>query len=490
MSLNTIPHQSNSDAIRNVFFKTGDRDLLSELAKSLKKDQSFLYKDYDSLGRKRESMPQISSDDIDSWLMHFSKKAKVKKESKKLKDLKPSQCDFNDEKIISMLDSVDFDPSKRTYLVSKDGYIIDGHHSWACGLEIDNDCEVTCYVVNIKAKELLRRTNIMKISKKVDINDNAIKKSLIKDSKASFTTDLTQTSVENLVNLASNQEAQNILSLTISDDETHFGDFLVFSRTGGLLILRRAELDDLGFRNYCLPGGHIDQGESIKNGAERELLEETNLIPDSSIYVKSYQNDDGSYSHYFACIIDDVDDDPVIDATEHIGYEWIDIDDINKYAFIFDLRSRILEMIDKEELDHLKPIIDSYETMSKAFDTNQIDEETFHAATHIFDSLMKSKPAAIGERRVWGNKEMVKTSSGWVPVSKNNRGKKEDQVSNKKQNSGEEKNISSYSDKELKEYAKKASEQGLENTIKESGDEKARKIAHEELDRRKKEEHV
>ena len=64
----------------------------------------------------------------------------------------------------------------RKYIISLDGYLLDGHHSWAAGLEKDEEASVDVYRVNLPIAKLITRTNKMKIAKKVDIADKDIKK--------------------------------------------------------------------------------------------------------------------------------------------------------------------------------------------------------------------------------------------------------------------------------------------------------------------------
>ena len=138
----------------------------------------FKYKKYSSLGRSRSSMPQIEKNFNDDLLIHFSRslgKNGVKKTKIKLCDLKPTQVEFNTQKIISILEEKS-NPWKNTiFFVSKDNYIVDGHHRWAAGLELNQDQEVDCYVLKLPIKELLRRLNIMKVTSKRDVNDNILK---------------------------------------------------------------------------------------------------------------------------------------------------------------------------------------------------------------------------------------------------------------------------------------------------------------------------
>lgn len=146
---------------------------------SMSKYQSFF--DKPNLGRERSTMPQVDADDIDSFIIHFSnhaggKSKGVEKKRIRIGDLNPSQNEIDEEKVNKM-EAEGYDWRARVFLISKDKFVIDGHHALALGLLQDPDAEVDCYVVNLKGKELLRRTNLLKISRKEDLNGNEVKKS-------------------------------------------------------------------------------------------------------------------------------------------------------------------------------------------------------------------------------------------------------------------------------------------------------------------------
>jgi len=126
-----------------------------------------------NIGRKRDTMPQISSKDIDKFLIHFSDKVKVVPVKVRLNSIKPSQSEFLEDKILDK--TTDDHWKTRRYILSKDNYLIDGHHSWAAGLEMQEDYEVDAYRINLSIKDLLRRTNLMKISRKEDLEGNQSK---------------------------------------------------------------------------------------------------------------------------------------------------------------------------------------------------------------------------------------------------------------------------------------------------------------------------
>lgn len=52
---------------------------------------------------------------------------------------------------------------------------------------------------------------------------------------------------------------------------------LVVNEKGEILILRRSETDERRPLQWDLPGGHLDEGEEMLAGVEREIFEETAL---------------------------------------------------------------------------------------------------------------------------------------------------------------------------------------------------------------------
>lgn len=55
--------------------------------------------------------------------------------------------------------------------------------------------------------------------------------------------------------------------------------------------------------NWTLPGGHLDDGEDPRAGAERELLEETGLEPKSLSFLRTYETGAGHIIHAFSAYV-------------------------------------------------------------------------------------------------------------------------------------------------------------------------------------------
>ena len=64
---------------------------------------------------------------------------------------------------------------------------------------------------------------------------------------------------------------------------THFATGIAVFQDDKLLVVRRVADDDFLAGEWELPGGGVDSGETIEQGATRELQEETNLATDKTI---------------------------------------------------------------------------------------------------------------------------------------------------------------------------------------------------------------
>jgi len=153
----------------------------------------------------------------------------------------------------------------------------------------------------------------------------------------------------------------NDLMEVIADntDTIHYCDAIVTNQKGELLIIQRTSFDTFGAGKWCTPGGKVDQGEFLHQAVKRELLEETGLVATNCNYTCLYKNDDGSYSHYFWCYVDDYSQ-LYVDANEIQQYNWISPSNAYKYDFLLDCADRIMEIFNipfkgkfltKQELD-------------------------------------------------------------------------------------------------------------------------------------------
>ena len=109
----------------------------------------------DTLGIKRDEMPQVKSKDYDELIKHLNKNGvRVTKKSVKASTLKATQKDFNVDKIVGAISKIKTIGTAKPLIVSSDNYIIDGHHRWLAAKNVGDS--ISIMQSNVKVKELLK----------------------------------------------------------------------------------------------------------------------------------------------------------------------------------------------------------------------------------------------------------------------------------------------------------------------------------------------
>lgn len=113
-----------------------------------------------NLGIERKDMPQLPDDVIPGFLQEFQDKGiSVTKGTMKVGQLKATQKEINADKVQGMAQAKregKYDPGKQPIIVSKDGYVLDGHHRWAAMLHDDPSNEMRVYKVDTDIRTLLK----------------------------------------------------------------------------------------------------------------------------------------------------------------------------------------------------------------------------------------------------------------------------------------------------------------------------------------------
>lgn len=156
--------------------------------------------------------------------------------------------------------------------------------------------------------------------------------------------------------------------------KVQFADVLVF-RGGKLLILNRVGERGAVSNDWCIPGGHVDPGETFLQAAKRELFEETGIDMPEDLLIpvgKYIPKRKGVEIHYFMCHIDD--QTPVnilVDAEEETGSEWINPHtELDLYNFIFDMKDNIKRILGIE-------MPDEFQLVMKSFKEGKISKDVF-----------------------------------------------------------------------------------------------------------------
>lgn len=181
-----------------------------------------------------------------------------------------------------------------------------------------------------------------------------------------------------------------------------YSDVLVFDGSGKLLILHRIQ-DGKHCEEgeWCIPGGHVDPGEEHREAAERELKEETGLKLTMAPDPAGFYNDDEADIHYYRAYTEENEPSILVDSTEHDGVEWVDLKDIDKYDFIFDMKDNIKKLLGMEEKEEKGP--DTIEILAKALKSGKITPAVFKEAVEkaknktYFSEKERSKLAKEGE---------------------------------------------------------------------------------------------
>lgn len=150
-----------------------------------------------------------------------------------------------------------------------------------------------------------------------------------------------------------------------------YADVLLF-RGGKLLILQRAGEHMNYTPDWCIPGGHVDEGEDFRTAAQRELFEETGIdVPEDTLMEVGVAKTKNTEIHYFMGHVDD--ESPafvVVDGEEEIGSMWIDPDtELEDYDFIFDMKDNIKKILGLE----VQP--NPVEIVMKAFQEKKVTED-------------------------------------------------------------------------------------------------------------------
>lgn len=150
-----------------------------------------------------------------------------------------------------------------------------------------------------------------------------------------------------------------------------YADVLLF-RGSKLLILQRAGENMNYTPDWCIPGGHVDEGEDFRTAAQRELFEETGIdVPEDTLMEVGVAKTKNAEIHYFMGHVDD--ESPafvVVDGEEEIGSMWIDpVTELEDYDFIFDMKDNIKKILGMEVKSN--PV----EIVMKAFQEGKVTED-------------------------------------------------------------------------------------------------------------------
>lgn len=129
-----------------------------------------------------------------------------------------------------------------------------------------------------------------------------------------------------------NDITDDVLGDTDTNSTTNkqeYADTLLFNKGGQILLAQRSAKDDFKPNKWWIVGGKIEQGETPKQGAIRELAEETDVKLSDLTFVEKVNLSTGDISHRFAGVVKD--DTPIhLKKDELQAYAWVNTDKLGE----------------------------------------------------------------------------------------------------------------------------------------------------------------
>ena len=127
-------------------------------------------------------------------------------------------------------------------------------------------------------------------------------------------------------------------------DTNNSAKIIIIDSENRVLFLKRSKSVEKFKNNWDLPGGHIQQNESPKKGATRELMEETNLdIPDISFFSEQ-QKKKGIFYFFYARY----NSMPIKLSDEHVDYRFLEKSQLSRKDKFQKVALNVLEVFENE----------------------------------------------------------------------------------------------------------------------------------------------
>jgi hypothetical protein len=119
----------------------------------------------------RKNMPQVNTQNLSKALSMAKSKVKVTKGLVSARKLKESQVELIPNKVKGIAAKYSKPTDMKPLIISKDNYIIDGHHRWAAAIyKFGDDVKIPIHRINLKRDEAIELYNDIASSLTEDIN--------------------------------------------------------------------------------------------------------------------------------------------------------------------------------------------------------------------------------------------------------------------------------------------------------------------------------
>lgn len=163
-----------------------------------------------------------------------------------------------------------------------------------------------------------------------------------------------------------------------------YGDSIVRGASGDILMLLRKYSDTFEPGKWGLPGGKIEEGETAREGAIRELKEETNLTAISAYPCGVKKLADGGTISFFSVDVEEDQGWIGLDDEEHCNYIFMSIEELRRRPnsdFIKDARGTLLGILD--------PMYPHVDRIVKAHEEGDIGDDILKKAVNKYSGTFK-----------------------------------------------------------------------------------------------------
>jgi len=179
--------------------------------------------------------------------------------------------------------------------------------------------------------------------------------------------------------------------LALKKNKTHYADCVIRDEKGRICLLHRSYQDDFAPGKWCLPGGHIEDGEEPIFAAGRELEEETGYKAVPLFYLDKVDRKDSVSLYYEGFVYSQTA--VLLDNDEHYRIQWVEPKDLDDYELLLDLKDTLakLPLSPVPTLPEVAPIGEdlytSWQNNLTSFDEGKIDESVFFKTIEIHKAV-------------------------------------------------------------------------------------------------------